>query len=122
VWRDADLWFDAGQYEAEVRRAAADRSWETPARAAGRHLTALLRAEPRLAALGYRLGWVAPHPETPGTFRVSVQDPGRRQVVVDLTAPEREPEEWAHDLAAAFLAAAPDGWDVTFRGGEQAAT
>jgi hypothetical protein len=42
----ADLRFDAAAYEAEVRRAAADRSWETPRRATARLLRERLREEP----------------------------------------------------------------------------
>lgn len=127
VWEAGELTFrfDAEPYEAEVRRAMADRSWETPRWTTARLLKAILRERAgELAALGYRFAWAAPSWDDETTMSVSVHDAGRRQLVLRMRTPERPPEEWATALVDELLAG-PEGWDVTFRGGrwpEEAST
>ncbi|HVF06566.1 MAG TPA: hypothetical protein VNA20_17125 [Frankiaceae bacterium] len=107
-----DLRFDAAAYEAEVRRAAADRSWETPRRATARLLRERLREEP---VPGHTVLWVGPHQYVREGFRVSLLDAGGYQLVIDVLTPERPPREWAA-AAEAVVRAGPGTWYVTYRG------
>lgn len=112
-----ELRFDAARYEAEVRRASADRSWETPRRETARLLQEYLHeSADELRALGYNLTWVACSSPVEGAFAVSLLDGRRHQLVVAVEAPERSPAEWAGDLAERLLRTAPGEWHVTFRG------
>lgn len=110
------LRFDAAQYEAEVRRASNDRSWESDRRATARVLRAALGGAEPLQRAGYAVQWAGPMRDRPDTFSVSFLDPSRVQVVVEVTASAREPQLWANALAAALLKKRPEKWNVTFRG------
>lgn len=91
---DRTFLFPAGQYEAEVRRAERDTSWETPDRSAAR----LVRDAVDRAALsrhGLRFQWASGRVE-PGKFTVSlVLEPGPYQVLVAVPVDQQVPEEVA---------------------------
>lgn len=70
---------------------------------------ALLRA-------GYVVQWAAPMRHHVDRFSVSLLDPSRVQVVVEVAAPAQEPQRWAAALAELLLTNEPDTWKVTFRG------
>jgi hypothetical protein len=110
-----DVTFDAERYAAEVARAAADRSWETARRVTARLLTDRLRDDERLAALRLTVRGVAPHHLLRDGMTIGFWDAAGGQLLVDVRAPEREPAEWAADLAEELLGRNPDTWDVVFR-------
>jgi hypothetical protein len=86
------LHFNAAHYEAEVRRAAADRSWETARRATARLLLQYLAQEKtRLNAAGYVLQWASPSPRGHELFEVSLLGPDRHQLVVQRVPPSNRP-------------------------------
>jgi len=114
--RMPELRFDAAQYEAEVRRAAQDRSWETDRRATARLLRSMLGESESLLGAGYGLQWVVPERNAVPTFSVSLLDPSRVQVVVEVEAPAQDPDKWAAELAQTLLAKRPEEWRVAFRG------
>jgi len=100
-----DLRFDAEQYEAEVRRARADRTWETDPRATARLLRRrLLGRSEQLGALGYTLDWVVPSGDAADTFEVSLRDRSGDQRLVEVAAPPGRPEERADELADRIVA------------------
>ncbi len=102
------LRFDADQYEAEVRRATNDRSWETDQRVTARLLQSALVGADALRTAGCTVQLVSPIREQAESFSVSFLDPARVQKVVELSAPARRPREWAAELAAQLLADEPD--------------
>lgn len=111
------LRFDAVGYEAEVRRAMGDQSWETERRATARLLGDYLQDERDfLRARGFVFQWAAPGWQEPETFEVSLLDPERFQVVVRLRAAEAEPSVWASTLADRLLGTEPHHWEVSMRG------
>ena len=86
VWRDwrghtspeppPVLRFPAVQYDAELARAEADRSWEWPARTVARLVRDRLRDEPgRLGRWQCRPGWVAARPHEPDHIELTFHHP-----------------------------------------------
>lgn len=105
-WDLPDLHFDRTQYLTEVRRATADRSWETPRRATARLL------KERLASVPY-LRWVSPAWNAEGV-ELSIEQPGRRQQVLHLVSAEPTPARAAADMARQLLDCPPEEWSRRF--------
>jgi hypothetical protein len=105
--------FDAAAYDAEVARVAADHSWETPERTAGR----LIRAgvdHAQLARYGLTLGWVAPSHDTADALRVALHLGDDYQVFVDTPWGGRNAEQLAAEVQAT-LAQNPRRWSAQWR-------
>lgn len=85
------LVFDADQYLAEVRRAVADRSWESPDRQ-----TARLVAE---AVVDHHIDWAMPRGDI---VEVSITR-GGRQRLYELTAPVGRPADRARIMVAGLI-------------------
>ena len=102
-WPFRDLHFDRGHYIAEIRRASADRSWETARRVTARlvreglHARAMTLIAPDLA-----LAWVAPAWQEDGVM-ISFENassgftPSAHQVLA-VTAGYSDPERAAQDI------------------------
>lgn len=100
--------FDAAAYDAEVARVAADHSWETPERTAGR----LIRAgvdHARLARYGLTMSWVGPSRNDHDALRVALRVGDDYQVFVDTRWNGRTAEQFAAEVCAA-LAQDPKQW------------
>jgi hypothetical protein len=114
-----DIRFDAGQYRAEVSRAAADRGWETPRRRAASLVRAHLAAHgDDLARRGYRLGWVGPAPAGEAGLLVELltgPDGRGGQVGVRLDWDPALDDAATVARAAAVLREAEARWSVAFR-------
>ncbi|WP_370416541.1 hypothetical protein [Streptomyces fradiae] len=123
-WRDPadpglrlpDLLFDAEQYEAEVRRATADRGWEWPACAVARLLEAALRRRAdRLARWECELEAVWAARDEPDRIHVVLMhpgidpEPGRPWLQFGLTLPvyDHDPARQAARLEARLTAGDP---------------
>jgi hypothetical protein len=104
--------FAAADYDAEVARVAADHSWETPQRTAGRLVLANADRE-RLHGHGLKLSWVANHHRNPGFFRTALQNGDDYQIFVDLPWLDRDPGELAGEVCAT-LARHPHQWPATW--------
>ncbi len=104
--------FVAVEYDAEVTRLAADHSWETPERTAGR---LVLRDVDRdqLSAYGLRPTWVANDYRDHEMFRVALQIDGDYQVFVDTPWRGRGPEELAREVCEK-LTTPPHKWRATW--------
>lgn len=76
-WDLPDLHFDRAQYEAEVARAAADRSWETPRRTLSRLIRERAKARPDMLPPGRSLRFVCPawHDEDGIVIALTVTEP-----------------------------------------------
>ena len=113
------LRFDAKQYDAELARAVADRSWESPSRATARILRAMLAEhEGLLANSNRRLGWVVSgwwHGGA-GRFVIELRDPtdGRRQYIVAITAKFGTPTSRARSMVDRLLAVPVEDWHSRF--------
>jgi hypothetical protein len=112
-WDLPDIHFDRAQYLAEIHRAAADRSWETPRRATARLL------EERLLPLGLvlpadlALRWVVPAQRACGVilnFERLDQRRDHEQRLLRLDSAEVEPSRAAEDIAEQLLSVAPEDW------------
>jgi hypothetical protein len=104
--------FDAGQYDAEVARVAADHSWETPDRIAGRLVLTQVNSR-HLLAHGLTVHWVANDHRDPGLFRVALVQGGDYLVFVDTPWLDRGPEELAGEVCAT-LGRDPGTWQATW--------
>lgn len=104
--------FEAAQYDTEVARAAADHSWETPERTAGRLALTGMDCE-RLLTCGLRPNWAANHYRDHEMFRVALQLNGDYQVFVDTPWRGRGPGELAREVCAT-LALPPREWRATW--------
>ncbi|MEU1360684.1 hypothetical protein ABZ356_12675 [Micromonospora zamorensis] len=104
--------FIAAEYDVEVARVAADHSWETPERAAGRRVLTGVDRE-RLLTYGLRPSWVANDYRDHKLFRVALQIGGDYQVFVDTRWHGRSPEELAGEVCAT-LALPPSTWHATW--------
>jgi hypothetical protein len=104
--------FAAVDYDAEVARVAADHSWETPDRTAGRLVLANADRQ-RLHGHGLKLSWVGNHHRDPGYFRTALQDGGDYQIFVDVPWLDRGPGELAGEVCA-MLARHPHQWPATW--------
>lgn len=103
-WGLPDLHFDRDQYLAEVRRATADRSWETPRRLTARLLEEQLRPMPSLE-------WVSPAWREEGVV-LSLEHHG--QLVLHLTSSEQDPARAAADMAHRLRSTPPEEWARRF--------
>ncbi|WP_435795746.1 hypothetical protein [Micromonospora zamorensis] len=103
--------FAAAEYDVEVARVAADRSWETPERAAGRRVLTGMDREKRLF-YGLRPSWVANDYRDQELFRVALQIDGDYQVFVDTPWRGRSPEDLAGEVCT--LALPPSAWHATW--------
>ena len=103
--------FDLAQYVEEVTRVAADHSWETPERTAGRLvLVGLDRTE-----LGFelRLDWVGNWRDN-DVFRVCLRHLDRYQIFVDFVWAGRSPEELAASVLDELTTKEPMGWSASW--------
>ncbi|MEU1361251.1 hypothetical protein ABZ356_15575 [Micromonospora zamorensis] len=103
--------FAAAEYDVEVARVAADRSWETPERAAGRRVLTGMDREKRLF-YGLRPSWVTNDYRDQELFRVALQIDGDYQVFVDTPWRGRSPEDLAGEVCT--LALPPSAWHATW--------
>jgi hypothetical protein len=104
--------FPAGEYDTEVARMAADHSWETPQRTAGRLvLTNVDRDLLQVHAL--TPSWAANHHRNPLVFRVALQLHDQYQIFVDTPWLDRSAEELASEVCAT-LALPPDRWHASW--------
>ncbi|MEH1163924.1 hypothetical protein V6V47_00900 [Micromonospora sp. CPCC 205539] len=109
---DQGATFPAAGYDAEVARAAADHSWETPERTAGRLI--LTEADRhRLLAHGLALSWVGNHYRDRRLFLVALRD-ATYQVFVHIPWQDRTPQEVARS-ACDLLASSPGQWSATWQ-------
>jgi hypothetical protein len=100
--------FDAGQYEAEIERALADTTWETPDRTAARLLRTRLESH-ILKRYGFALQWASGRAR-PGTFTIALWlEPGPYQVLVRVPWKKESPEQIA-EACADLLRQSPDRW------------
>lgn len=114
AWDLPDLHFDYEQYEAEVTRAANDRTWET-----ARRRTARLVKE-RLATTsdtlpGCALSWVSPAWSGEGVALMfepvaGERDPSVRPQVLKLSSQHTEPDDAAKDIVDQLLSTFPNDW------------
>ncbi|MEU7876373.1 hypothetical protein [Dactylosporangium sp. NPDC049140] len=104
--------FAADVYDAEVARLAADHSWETPDRAAGRLIMARLDGE-RLQSAGLQVSWVANYHRNPELFRIALQIDDAYQVFVDTPWRGRSAEDLAHEVCQT-LDGPPYGWRASW--------
>jgi hypothetical protein len=104
--------FAAVRYDAEVARVAADHSWETPERTAGRLVLTDIDRD-RLLTYDLRPSWVANDHRDCDLFRVALQIDGDYQVFVDTPWRGRRPEELAREVCAT-LARPPREWRATW--------
>ncbi|WP_442792195.1 hypothetical protein [Micromonospora sp. NBC_01796] len=105
--------FTATRYDAEVARVAADHSWETPERTAGRLVLTNIDRD-RLRTHGLRPSWVANDYRNPELFRVALQIDDDYQVFVDCPWHGRTPEGLAREVCAT-LALPPEQWPATWQ-------
>ncbi len=110
-----DFTFDASEYHAEVERAIADRSWETPPLLTIRLLeTDLTRHRDRLAELGWQLEFAYSRSQAGGgSFGLCLRDDQDHQIVVDLKARPGSAADQARELADFVLTASPLQWPVS---------
>jgi len=124
-----DLIFDAEQYHAEVRRASADYSWETPER---RTLRLFVDCVDEQAERFSRIGWRLRPRNGPWSrpswmgdrLHVVLQDvtdlreaPPPREICVQLTAHGVTPAERAASMADFLLGTPPQQWPRVIEGG-----
>jgi hypothetical protein len=111
-----DREFDAEQYEAEVRRASADRSWETPRRTASRLLRErLTRHADRLGHLGFRVDWVNPSWDAENGLLVCLLDGRGRQLILEWRTASSSPNDRAAEVSERMMSTPPAEWPVFFR-------
>lgn len=101
-WDLPDLHFDRTQYLSEVRRAAADRTWETSRRRTARLL------EEKLRPVLPTLDWVSPAWRAEGV-EISLSLPAGQQLL-RLTSTASTPAEAATDMATQLLTTPPTTW------------
>ncbi|GHJ44174.1 hypothetical protein Cs7R123_15160 [Catellatospora sp. TT07R-123] len=104
--------FDAAAYDAEVARAAADHSWETPVRAAAR-LAMTGTDLDRLAGYGLRFVWAGNGHPDPEVFELWFELDGIYQVFVQTPWQGRDARETAR-AAREQLARPPQTWQATW--------
>ncbi|HZR53119.1 MAG TPA: hypothetical protein VFB06_26845 [Streptosporangiaceae bacterium] len=118
-WPFRDLHFDRGRYIAEIRRASADRSWETARRVTaqlvreGLHARAMTLIAPDLA-----LAWVAPAWQEDGVM-ISFENASSgftpfAQQVLAVTAGYSDPERAAQDILRQLQAVPVSQWAHRF--------
>lgn len=104
--------FERHQYEREVRRAVADRSWETTRRIAIRLLEAVLheRAD-ELRERGYELRYVSEHWKHRGAVTAMLRR-GRIEFAVTLRPTRQAPEEQTAEMVQILLEQSPSTWEL----------
>lgn len=114
-WPLPDFRFRHEQYVGEIERASADLSYETPRRRTARLLRERLAPLAPVLPPDLRLRWVVPSWEGEGVA-LSFDRPGRdyRQVVLQLTSRQTDPEAAAADLARQLLGVPPADWARRF--------
>lgn len=118
----SDLIFASAQYFEEVKRAAADRSWETPVRTTARLLSAMLEEiSGALADLDLSLEWVFPAHCREAGVSLSLLDITHRYVnglagrlILTLDAGPGTPKDRAAEMFGALMSTAPDQWMRVF--------
>lgn len=118
-WPLTGLQFDAEQYEAEVRRLAADTSWETPRRRTARLVEEHLDEQHiLLAAPELDLQWVAPDWDSDGVvlsfFRRSPDAAGVEDMTLQLTSNADDPDEASAEIAHRLATVDPRDWSRSF--------
>jgi hypothetical protein len=114
--------FAIDQYTDEVRRAATDRSWETPTRTTARFLKEILEDESdALADLGLKLDWVFPAHRREASVSLSLRDVDHRyverprgQLVMTLSAGPGNSKDRATEMLANLLSEVPEEWMNAF--------
>lgn len=104
--------FAAGQYDAEVRRVAADHSWETAERTAGRLVLTRVDRD-ALRSHGLAVSWVANDYRDPELFRVALQLGNDYQIFVGARWGDRSPEELADEVCE-ILGQGPEEWRASW--------
>jgi hypothetical protein len=104
--------FAADEYDCEIARVAADHSWETPVRTAGRLVLTDMDRE-RLLAHGLRPTWVADDHRDSAMFWVTLNNEDNYQVYVKTPWHDRGPEDLAHEVCAT-LALPPSEWHASW--------
>ncbi|GAA5010612.1 hypothetical protein GCM10023317_47120 [Actinopolymorpha pittospori] len=118
-WDLPDPHFDREQYIAEVRRACADDSWETPRRRTARLLYARLDPKRLVLPPDLRLAWASTAWSEEGiTLMFQHVSPAPRldvrQQMLRLTSAHDDPDDAARDMADQLLATSPHDWVRTF--------
>jgi hypothetical protein len=118
AWPIEDVHFDRGQYVAEIRRASADRSWETPRRATARLVADGLRTRRGIVPPGLVVGWVSPAWDDDGIQLSLERAPSGgapfQQRVLRLTSVHTEPDSAAHDIIDQLRAVAAEQWPARY--------
>ena len=109
--------FDPAQYRAEVERASADLSWQTPDRQTADELSRQLQeaAQEILARHGLAVehAWSDTEPATFGiTLAVPSTRPGQGGYHLLLTAPDGPPPERAAQMIRVILDGTPETWPL----------
>jgi hypothetical protein len=104
---DNDASFAAAAYDAEMARVAADHSWETSERTAGRLILTQLDRE-KLASYGYSVMWVADGSVDPRILLVALWRENK-QYLVEFPWGGRDPRELA-DHVCQTLKKRPRHW------------
>jgi len=123
-WELPAIYFAAEQYEAEVRRAAADRSWETPRRVMARLVEQRMRDRGLGLTPDFRLDWVSPAWQADGVdlaFETVDTRPGSgpRQVLLRIPCDTADPHRAAGEIVHRLSATAPEDRIWTFGWGWQ---
>lgn len=111
-WRLPDLHFDREQYEAEVARASADMSWETPRRKTARLVKQQLMDIALELPPNLTLRWVAPDWQTEGvelSFEHVTRVPEVKldQQLLRLSSSHSDPDRAAVDMVDQLISTAP---------------
>ncbi|MCT2586718.1 hypothetical protein [Actinophytocola gossypii] len=109
---DRGVTFPAVDYDREVARVAADHTWETPERTAGRLVLTGLDHD-HLLASDLHPTWVANDHRDPTTFRVALRLGYEYQIFVDTPWRRRTPEQLATAICR-DLSRPPGDWTATW--------
>jgi hypothetical protein len=107
-----DVWFDATQYIAEVRRVTAEREWESGPWRTALLLDQALSADPWALGAEWHLGWV--EPQGANALNLTCWDVNiDHGIVVTLVPGPGTPEERARIMAEYRISHPSDQWPVT---------
>lgn len=118
-WNLPDLHFSRDQYLAEVARASADRSWETPRRATARLVSEQISALGAELPPGLPFAWASPAWSDEGVV-VMFQSvsrgstPGIEQRTLRLSSARSDPDEAAADMVGQLRQLPAERWYETF--------
>lgn len=118
-WGFPAIEFDREQYVAEVKRASADRSWETSRRKTCRLLHEILKPLQLSLPPDATLRGVSPSSTQAGAILMfesggNWSDPGNRQEMLALTSQHSDPAQAAADMAGQLTATPPSEWSKKF--------